>query len=61
MLSFAIEKYVDQDKTHTQINKLESDKKIDEIVRIIGGSVDSEPARLHAKEMINLANQYKQR
>ncbi len=58
-VSFAIEKYADSQKTHTQINKLSEDRKVDEIVRIIGGAVDSEPARLHAKEMINAAKAYK--
>ena len=33
--------------------------KIDEIVRIIGGSKDSEPARLHAMDMIENAKRYK--
>lgn len=58
-VSFAIEKFADKEKTHTKIIKLSSDKKIDEIVRIIGGSSDSEPAKLHAKEMLERAKLYK--
>lgn len=58
-VSFAIEKFTDGEKTHTQINKLSAERKIDEIVRIIGGSKDSEPARLHALDMIENAKRYK--
>ena len=57
--SFAIEKFTDGEKTHTKINKLSDDRKISEIVRIIGGSDSSEVAILHAKEMVSIANAYK--
>lgn len=58
-VSFAIEKFTDGNKTHTKINKLSNERKISEIVRIIGGNSDSEVAVLHAKEMIAVANAYK--
>lgn len=58
-VSFAIEKFNDCEKTHTQISKLSSERKINEIVRIIGGDLNSEPAKLHAMAMIQSAEQYK--
>lgn len=58
-VSFQIEKYTDGEKTHTQINKLSEERRIEEIVRIIGGSLDSEPAKLHAKEMLDAGKRYK--
>ena len=58
-VSFAIEKFSDGVKTYTQINKLSHERKIDEIVRIIGGDKDSKFAREHAVEMIETANKYK--
>jgi DNA repair protein RecN (Recombination protein N) len=60
-VSFAIEKFTDCEKTHTQINKLSTERKINEIIRIIGGDANSEPARLHASAMIESAKQYKNR
>lgn len=58
-VSFAIEKFTEENKTHTKINKLSNERKISEIVRIIGGTDESEVAILHAKEMIAVANAYK--
>ena len=58
-VSFAIRKYTDDAKTHTQIEKLSSIGKVEEIVRIIGGSSQSEAAKQHAIEMIAKAKQYK--
>lgn len=58
-VSFAIEKISENGKTHTKINKLSNDRKVSEIVRIIGGNDASEVAVMHAKEMIATANAYK--
>jgi RNA polymerase sigma-70 factor (ECF subfamily) len=58
-VSFSIEKFSDQTKTHTKINKLNQNDKIKEIVRIIGGDENSQTAIKHAEEMILRANQYK--
>lgn len=58
-VSFAIEKISENGKTHTKINKLSNDRKVSEIVRIIGGNDASEVAVMHAKEMISTANAYK--
>lgn len=58
-VSFSIEKFSDQTKTHTKIVKLNENEKIKEIVRIIGGDETSRTAIKHAEEMISRANQYK--
>lgn len=58
-VSFAIRKYTDSEKTHTQIEKLSEKDKINEIVRIIGGDSNSQAAISHAQEMISTANKYK--
>ncbi len=58
-VSFAIRKYTDSEKTHTQIEKLSEKDKISEIVRIIGGDSTSQAAISHAQEMISTANKYK--
>ena len=58
-VSFSIEKFSDQTKTHTKIIKLNENEKIKEIVRIIGGDETSQTAIKHAEEMISRANQYK--
>lgn len=47
------------DKTTTEVKTLNQDDKVIEIIRLIGGSVNSESAILHAKELIDLANDYK--
>ena len=55
-----IEKIESQNKTQTTIKQLNFAQKIDEITRLIGGSVDSETAKQHAKEMLENAQKYKQ-
>ena len=47
------------DKTCTLVKKLNSDEKVAEIIRLVGGTVNSESARRHAKELIVIANDYK--
>jgi DNA repair protein RecN (Recombination protein N) len=59
-VSFLIQKSTEEGKTFTSIKKLDLDSKINEIVRIIGGDECGDGAKLHAKEMINIANNYKQ-
>ncbi|MBE5742234.1 MAG: DNA repair protein RecN [Clostridiales bacterium] len=57
--SYLIEKFTEDGKTYTSINKLSEEQKINEIVRIIGGTDGGNGARLHATEMIKIANSYK--
>jgi DNA repair protein RecN (Recombination protein N) len=47
------------DKTVTTVKTLNSQDKIKEIVRLVGGEIESENAVSHANELINLANEYK--
>jgi DNA repair protein RecN (Recombination protein N) len=54
-----IVKTEDVDKTTTMVKKLTEEEKVLEIIRLIGGSNDSESAVLHAKELISNANEYK--
>lgn len=49
---FLIYKVEEGGKTITKVKKLNSEQKIDEIVRLTGGSRDSEAARINAKELI---------
>ena len=46
-------------KTKTQVKKLTSDKKILEIIRLVGGEISSDAAKNHAIELILEANSYK--
>lgn len=48
-----------QDKTITNVKKLDFDDKVIEISRLVGGDSNSQTAIDHAKEMISLANEYK--
>lgn len=57
-VSFKIQKFDDDNKTHTEIIKLDDNGKVDEVVRIIGGD-GNEVSKLHAKELISKANEYK--
>ena len=57
--SFEIAKYTDKDKTYTGIAKLSGREKIEELVRLIGGDMNSESAVTHAEEMVKKAFAYK--
>lgn len=57
--SFKIAKYTDKDKTYTGIAKLSEREKIEELVRLIGGDMNSESAVTHAEEMVKKAFAYK--
>jgi len=57
--SLLIEKGYDAGKTKTKVYQLDSDKKVDEIVRLVGGEKGSESAKKLAEDLINEANEYK--
>ncbi len=57
--SYLIYKFEDQTKTYSSIVPLDEQGKLGEIVRLIGGDINSESAKEHAKELITKANQYK--
>ena len=54
-----IEKVEKDNKTLTFVKTLSENDKINEIVRLVGGSLDSETAINHAKELIQEAKNYK--
>ena len=56
--SLLIAKVEDENKTITTIKKLNDKEKVDEIIRLIGGSVDSSSIE-HAKKLIYNADVYK--
>ncbi len=47
---YQISKYVKDDKTFTRIEKLEGEKRVEEIIRMLGGETDK--SRAHAIEML---------
>lgn len=47
------------DRAITNVKKLSNDEKIIEIARLISGNIDSQSSLTHAKELIELAKQYK--
>lgn len=49
---YLIYKIEDDGKTVTKVKKLTSEQKIDEVIRLTGGSKDSEAARINANELI---------
>lgn len=49
------------DKTVTEVKNLDKTGKINEIIRLSGGSFDSEPSLEHAKSLIKKADEFKQR
>ena len=57
--SFFIEKIETEGKTFTTVKSLDAEEKVDEIVRLIGGSKNDEISVRHAKNMIALAADYK--
>ena len=56
---FYIEKLEEKGRTFTVIHALDEGGRIAEITRLIGGDVESETARLHAKELLESASAYK--
>ncbi|MDE6025894.1 MAG: DNA repair protein RecN [Lachnospiraceae bacterium] len=56
---FIIEKIVENNKTTTNIRKLDNESQIDEISRLLGGETVTEATRTNAREMKELANQTK--
>lgn len=54
-----ISKSEKDEKTVTNVKALTSDDKINEIVRLVGGSLDSKSAREHSIELIKEAEEYK--
>jgi DNA repair protein RecN (Recombination protein N) len=53
---FVVKKQSNNQQTFTQIIKLKSEDKIDEIARMMGGLTITEQTRSHAKELINHAH-----
>lgn len=58
---FVIRKVVDNQRTVTEINKLSSDESINEIARLLGGEMITDITKENAKELINSANNTKQK
>ena len=54
-----IEKFESNNKTKTVITKLNDERKITELTRLLGGNLESDLAKQLAKELINSANSYK--
>lgn len=58
---FLIKKTEIEERTVTNVHRLDSQGKVSEVVRLIGGKPDDIVAVTHAKQMINIGDQYKQR
>ena len=54
-----IEKFERDNKTNTVITKLNEERKITELTRLLGGNLESDIAKQLAIELINTANAYK--
>ena len=57
--NYLIEKTVENGKTLTQVKELNSEEKISEIVRLVGGDKDSKSAKELGMELISLSKEYK--
>jgi DNA repair protein RecN (Recombination protein N) len=53
---FKIQKTAENEKTTTYVNKLEGNKQIDELARMLSGAEITELTRNHANEVLQLAN-----
>ncbi len=53
-----IEKFVEHEKTKTSVKKLDEQGKISEVARLVAGDI-GDYGQLHAKDLINWANSYK--
>lgn len=49
---FYVEKFVDQGKTDIQVSLLNPEERVDEIVRMLGGTSDEEVTRNHAQQIL---------
>ena len=56
---FLIEKYEENEKTHTKVLLLDQTSKTKEIVRLLGGDLGDEFAKKHAEELLKQAQEYK--
>lgn len=56
---FKIEKNVNEEKTFTKVYKLDDNEKIEELSRMLSGAQVTKITRSHAKEMIELAQNFK--
>ena len=54
-----ISKIENENTTVTTVKSLTIDEKVSEIIRLIGGEVDSDSAILHAQELISQAEKFK--
>jgi DNA repair protein RecN (Recombination protein N) len=54
-----IEKTEAKDKTTTSVKKLNENQKISELIRLLGGSEESDAVKSHAKDLITSSNTYK--
>ncbi len=59
-VSYLIEKVETDGKTYTTVNRLDDDKKVYEILRLVGGGTDDPVAIKHARNMIERATEYKE-
>lgn len=59
--SFFIEKIETAGKTYTTVKALDAAQKVEEIIRLIGGSKTDEISIRHAENMISLATEYKEK
>lgn len=60
-VNYLIEKYTEQEKTYTTVNRLDSGQRLAEVARLLGGEGDSGHGLAHAKELCGQAEQYKQK
>ncbi|TDT61932.1 DNA repair protein RecN [Fonticella tunisiensis] len=56
---FKIQKFINNDKTVTTVQKLEYIDQVDELARMLGGAIVTELTRNHSKEMLELARDLK--
>jgi DNA repair protein RecN (Recombination protein N) len=58
---FKIQKYVKDDKTITNVHRMDKIEQIDELARMLGGALVTELTRNHSREMLELARELKQK
>ena len=56
---FLIEKSVENNRSITDIKRLEDEESVDELSRLLGGGEITDNVRGNAREMKNMANEYK--
>ncbi len=57
--NYLISKSDETGKTLTSVSKLSIDEKVKEVIRLVGGTIDSQSAREHSLELIKNADNYK--